>query len=305
MVARLGGKHPGKGLLEISREVLGRPLAWALGGLFSWFFLHFTALLLRDFGEFFVMAVMPETPLLAFEAIALALAVMAASGGLEVIARSAELLFPIIVAAFLAVFLGNVGDLRLNELFPLLSRGLRPAVSGVLTHWPWFGEAVVFAFLAPYFNRANRCYRALALAVLAGGLALMLATASVLAVFGPDLVALLRYPYFRLASLIMIGAFRGAETVFLILWFAVNYLKISLFFLVAALTVQDWLGLGDYRPILFPLAALVLPLSLYLFSSYDELMAFARPTIFAPYALPVEVGLPLLLLLASARRRNR
>lgn len=33
-------------------------------------------------------------------------------------------------------------------------------------------------------------------------------------------------------------------------------------------------------------------------------MAFARPTIFAPYALPVEAGLPLLLLLASARRRN-
>lgn len=50
----------------------------------------------------------------------------------------------------------------------------------------------------------------------------------------------------------MIGAFRGAETVFLILWFSVNYLKISLFLLVAALTVQDWLGLGDYRPVLFP-----------------------------------------------------
>jgi len=81
------------------------------------------AVVLREFSEFLVAAVMPETPSLVFALSIMAVAVYAARNGLEVIARCADYLLPFMVAFALTIVLLALPEMRLEHLFPLGERG--------------------------------------------------------------------------------------------------------------------------------------------------------------------------------------
>ncbi|MDK2927972.1 MAG: spore germination protein [Bacillota bacterium] len=159
---------------------------------------------------------MPQTPLLVFQVTIAALVALAVKNGIEVLARTAEVVFLIIPIAIMIILQGNIPNMRFNQLLPLLSDGAAPVARGVLTHWPWFGEIVVWTLLFPFFQQNKQCRRALNLSVPIAGLTLLGVTVSVLAAFTPYRAPAMRYPLFQLAAFVVGGEFRGMESFFLL-----------------------------------------------------------------------------------------
>jgi hypothetical protein len=71
-----------------------------------------------------------------------------------------------------------------------------------------------------------------------------------------------------------------------------------------AVLLKDLLGLQDYRSLVLPLVTLEVPLSLILFNNCFQLLTFMHPGLLTPYELPLELGIPLLLLLISLVRKR-
>jgi len=107
---------------------------------------------LREFSEFLVAAVMPETPSLVFALSIMVVAVYAARNGLEVIARCADYLLPFMVAFALTIVLLALPEIRLEHLFPLGERGWVPVLASALVAFLFVGEVVILAAFGGLVN---------------------------------------------------------------------------------------------------------------------------------------------------------
>jgi spore germination protein KB len=61
--------------------------------------------------------------------------------------------------------------------------------------------------------------------------------------------------------------------------------------------------LADYRPITFPIGTIIGALSFLLFANIHELLTFLSK-VWGPYSMPIELGLPLILLTAAWIRKK-
>ena len=118
-------------------------------------FLHLAAIVLRDFGEFSLLVILPTTPLPFIIGSFAALCIYALKKGIEVAARTGEMLIPLIPLASLVVTLGVVRIFDFSNIKPVLVNGIKPVLKagfGVLT-FP-FGETIVFLMIFPLLRKA-------------------------------------------------------------------------------------------------------------------------------------------------------
>lgn len=96
--------NPGRTLIEILKDNFGRYPGSIIAVLYIWYFIHLAALVLRNFGEYMVTAIYPETPIL-FVIILFALTIAyAVKNGLEVLSRTAEIFFPLLLFSVILMF---------------------------------------------------------------------------------------------------------------------------------------------------------------------------------------------------------
>ena len=179
----------------------------------------------------------------------------AAAGGLLPLGRSAMLLTPLMLAPVLLLALLTAKDLDLSLLLPL--RGAEPLSVGAaaLETANLLSLAFFFGFFGDRLSGRVRArdLRPWLLALL-GVVALM--TVESLGMFGPELTAGMRYPYFMLVrDLTLLGALERAEPVVIALWFFSDFILISLLLHLAAGNLRFALRLRSGR-VLAPLCAL-------------------------------------------------
>ncbi len=80
-----------------------------------------------------------------------------------------------------------------------------------------------------------------------------------------------------------------------------GFLKISVLLCVLAVGLAQVLGLQSYRPLVFPLAALIVLLSLMYTESTVDMAAFTQ-SVYPLWVLPFEFLLPLITLITAAAR---
>lgn len=300
----LGLRFPGRTVIEYSGDIVGSFLGKIIGLGYIFFFLHINGVIIREFGDFVVTAFMPETPLLLFNGVMVLLAAYAVRCGMEVICRANQFVFPLAVLS-LFVIIGLVApEMRLENLLPVFDRGLKPILGGALEPSSWRGEVVVLLMFLPYLNSPREARKAGIGAVVFIGILLALDTASMMAVFGPEMSAHLTFPTLYLARYVSVGQFvERTEAIVMILWVTGIFIKVACFYQAGTLAAAQWFGLADYRPLVLPLGAVQLVWSVTLFESSRELIAFLDKS-FPPYAYIFELGLPLLLLLVALFRKK-
>ncbi|WP_255264031.1 GerAB/ArcD/ProY family transporter, partial [Peribacillus butanolivorans] len=97
----IGRMFPTMTLVEINETLLGKWLGKAVSLTFIFFALYSTATLLFFVGNFLTTEIMPDTPIEAIHILFTCILIMGIRLGLEPLARSAELLFPIFVFLFI------------------------------------------------------------------------------------------------------------------------------------------------------------------------------------------------------------
>lgn len=300
----LGWRFPGKTIVEYSEEILGKFLGKIVGLIFIWFFLYLTALVMREFGEFIVTVFMEETPLIVFIVTLLFAAALAIYGGLEVISRVNEMMLLLVIISFFFFMFLAFGEMDPARLRPILAEGMLPVFKGSLPAIGWLGEVVSIAFLLPYLNRPALARRSGSMAVLILLAIHLVVVVTSIMVFGAAQTGRMQFPAFMIARNAGIaGIFERSEALFMLIWVGGVFAKIAIYYYVTVLAASQWLKLSSYRPLILPFGLIIGALAFIDYRNNPELVSFLHK-VWGPYSIPIELGLPALLLTIAIIRRK-
>ncbi|MDK2823179.1 MAG: spore germination protein [Clostridia bacterium] len=304
MVVNLGLRFPEKTLFEYIEDILGKIPGKILGFLYIWWFLHMNALVIREYGVFLATAVMPDTPIIIFHIVVVAVAAYAVRNGLEVLSRANQLLIPTTVLLAL-VFILSIPNMKLSRVLPLFDAGLFPIVKGAVVPASWLGEIVTFAMIIPYLSKPKEAYRVAFLSILLVSFFLTTSILEALLIFGPNLTGSWIFPTFNAVRMISVGNSLGRlEIIIVLAWVLGGFFKIGVFYYAAVLGSAQWLKLKNYQPLVLPVGIILVALSILIHDGIVDLLDFLK-RVWPPYALIVfEAGIPLVLLIIAVVGRK-
>lgn len=293
-----------RSIVQAAEAVLGKG-GKLVGGLYVWFFIHITAITLRQFGEFLVAAPYPETPIMVFIAGTTLVAAFAVQNGVETISCFGEIVAPVILISIIMVVAMVAKDMDFKTFLPVLEAGVFPALHGAFIIAARTTEVLFVAMLIPYLNRPRAAKKAVVLGMLLISMYLVIMSAATIANFGVEQARSRVFPFFSLVRLISIGNFlERIDAVLLGIWVLGAYTKTAIYYYLAVLGAAQLLNLKDYRPIVLPVGAIAASLSILQARSLVEFQEFTLYKTYTWYVLFFVMALPLFLLLVAVVRRK-
>ncbi len=298
-------RFPGYGLLEIHSLVYGKHLGRLLNAVYTLFCLGFTAVSLRNIGDFFTGFIMPETPMLVTLILVTAVCAAAAKLGIVVILRNAFLFFVFMASALLLNSLLLIPNMELKNFLPVLTLGVQKYAQGsfVLAAAP-LCEIIVFLILLPYADRKANVKKGFLWGLLLGSAYLLVTFLRDIATLGIGLSYLTEPTYEAIRLINLMNVFSRLEIVFAFTLIIMRVFKISVLLCATIRAAEDTLGKTFEKRgicLLFLSAAAILS-AMYLFRSGLTLPDWFRNM--GAYLFGVfEMLLPLITLLVAAIRR--
>jgi spore germination protein KB len=303
-IVALGQKFPEKTIVEYSEDIMGKLFGKTAGLIYIWFFLYLTALTVREFSEFMLTVFMDEMPIVILIGSILLVCALAIYHGLEVISRLNEILITLVIGFFLFALLLSTGEMAPFRLLPVFANGIIPILKGSFHVAGRMGEVVVLAFLIPYINQATSAKRTgLTSLLIVTPLFILSVIASILT-FGAHGTGRLLFPTYMVARNIKFAdILERIESIFMLIWVMGTFAKITICYYVTVLSTGHWLNLSKLHPLILPIGTIVAALSLLIHVGISEIIAFLDK-IWGPYALSIELGIPLILLTIAIIRHK-
>lgn len=294
--------NPNKTLIQILREHFGKLVGNIVAFLYIWYFIHLAALVLRNFGEFFVTTSYHQTPLGFVMGAIMLLAAYAARVGIEVIARASELVVIILIFFVILLSVLLLGNYQIDYFYPILEHGWKPIFqSGFsLITFP-FGETVVFLMLFPYLNQKQELLKASITAIAIVGSLIFLTVIRELMVLGPTMLSRVYFPAQLSATMIPGLIIEPLISVNLLIG---GGIKITLCCYGALIALTEFFHLKDYKPFTLPVSLIITTLSVWLYENLLEMMDWAQ-NVYPYYAIPFQILIPILLLFISWYKRQK
>ncbi len=294
VLTALGRRFPGETVIQYLPRLLGRPLGRLLGLLVLWYFLYLSAILPREFADFIGYSVLPSTPRVVVLTAILTVCAALVRAGCEPLVRTAEVLVPLSVLFNLVLFVLIGKDIEVARILPVLENGPLPLLKASAVPAVWFGQLFAIAFLLPKVNVPRRAARAMVGGVLASAALLTLCEFVVVTLLD-RLTPRFIFPVWQVARYVSVAEFlEHLDAAFLIACMEGVLIKVSLIYYAVAVGTAQWLGLRDYRPLVLPIGALLVSLSLASFRDiphFTSFLATAAPPFFFSYEYLLPVGL--------------
>lgn len=299
----LAKRFEGENLYEFTRTIFGRYLGTIVNVGLTWGLINWAIIVTREFAVFMASAVYLRTPELVFVIMFLMLAVIGASQQIEFVARTAELSGPLVMVGIFLLTIATIPQTDFGMLRPVLAEGWQAVARQALTPVGVYGEAVVVALIAiPYLNKLSDGPKAIGVGI---GLNVVFATAGtavLMAIFGPELLAVLAFPPMTAARLIQIGdTFERLEWILFLLWYGAMGVKISLLLLGARLGVSSIFPRQRPGISLLIVISLVFIRSLFMLPTLTDLLSLLRPERFLLHTLPLQLAPMVFIVVALLR----
>ncbi|WP_028390892.1 GerAB/ArcD/ProY family transporter [Bacillus cihuensis] len=286
------------------QKIVGKVLGKGLAFLYILYFVYFSARLLRSFGEILGIFVYPFTPLIFINIFMVIVVVYTVRKGIEVLSRTAELLF--IVLLFLSVtgliLVSSSGLINIHNLTPVLENGISPILKNVFTETLYipFGELIVFTMIFPYLNSSKKVKSIGVVSVILSGMNLAFGAALNIGVLGTHLASRYQFPLLTTMQSIQILQFlERLDVYFLIALIIGCFFKIALFFYAAVIGISDLFKIREPSQVSYPLGFVVLFLSIQMASTYSEQLQEELKILPLAIQLPFQVIIPILLLIIA------
>ncbi|RTE09185.1 GerAB/ArcD/ProY family transporter [Paenibacillus whitsoniae] len=301
---RLNIRHPQLTPIESSVLILGKVPGRLLGLFFVFYLVQLNGIVLREYGEFILSAILPQTPLFVVMGSLMFLCAVNVISGLEVLGRTAVILMTLMAALLTIVLLLLIPEWRTDEWLPFAEKGVKPIFKGAVAPASWLSEYFFLSFVLPFVTKRERIWRVSLISLGVTTFTMMAVNISCLFLLG-DVADRFVYPMMIAARYISYADFlQHLEAVIITIWITGILIKISFFLYLNALSVAQLLQLKDYRPLVFPLAFLTVAFSFWVISNQSEL-ASQLGAIGNLYTLFALILLPGLLLLVAAIRKSR
>jgi len=287
---------PKESLIQCSRTLLGKA-GLLVGILYVWIFFHTGAIALRQFGEFMASVPMAETPLLVFILSIIVIVASLARNGLEVMGRMADIITPVALGTILIVVALVAKEADIKALSPVLEAGIAPVLYGAFTISTLsIDNMLIVSMVIPYLNKPRGVTRIVIGAFIINTVVFMIIIISVITTFGVSQAQLRTFPTLSLMRLVQLGnVIERIEMVHMAIWVLGIILKVAVFCYLAALGLSQFFKLQNYRPLVLPVSALMVVLSIWLFDSIVDLREFSSYKIAPYYSLFFVTGIPLVL----------
>lgn len=301
----VGNLYPNLSFVQYILKILGK---W-IGSIVVIFFLIFLFLSVsahtRELADFITTQILIETPIKVIHFMFITVIIFGVRCGLGTIARTSEVLYPVVFIFLLILFSLVLQDIRLEWIRPILNGGFKPVFSGALvaTAFP-FMELVVFLMFLPNITKQNKIKKNFLKGALIGGSILVIVVLLCILVLGDATTIRSVYPTFALARSISIGnSIQRIEGIIAILWTITVYIKITLYAYAFHIGLVQLLNLKEYRLFTFPFGfilfastTLVAPNVSYFNDVISKYWSF--------YDFTIAVFLPLLLICVYSIRKK-
>ncbi|MCH6266102.1 MULTISPECIES: GerAB/ArcD/ProY family transporter [Neobacillus] len=304
MFNALGSRFPNMNFAQYCEELLGKWLGKFVSLLYFFYFFLSTATFVRQFGDFVIIQLLRETPILAIHILLIVIMTMAVRYGLEPFSRAIEIFFPFIFLLFVLFTISIFPMIQFQHLQPVLDNGLKPIMStAVKALGTPYLQLVLFLMVFPAVNRTKPAKKSFLLGTVIGGSVLTLVTLMSILCFGSNFSENQQFVTYVLALNINIGGFwQRIEAVMAFIWFVTIYIKITVYFYGSVLCMGQILKLKEYKSLTFPLGLITLFLSLIINKNIVE--SDQQAEWWTAFSLPFGLFIPLLLLVVSKVRKR-
>ncbi|MGQ9532631.1 MAG: GerAB/ArcD/ProY family transporter [Desulfotomaculales bacterium] len=303
VIIPLGLRFRRQTLIGFSRQILGFWLGSLVGLFYIYNFVTHCSRQVWHVSELMVTAFMPTTPKVVFIAVMVLLGGHAVRRGLEVFARVNDALLPVGALTVLLVGLLVAKDLDLRHYLPVLERGWKPVIDGSLPLFGHVAQGYIILMFLPFVASVRGIY-AWSFGTLAGLLALLGVGAMAIGAFGAEATARFPYPALEMVRMINVREFiQHLDAAMMVVWYGGIFLKYTILLYMTSLTLAQWLGLRDYRPLVWPLGILTGALSLLTAQVQSATEFFTE--VFPGFAVVLELVIPAFLLGVAVLRGVR
>jgi spore germination protein KB len=264
-----------------------------------------TATVLFYVGNFFKTHFLPQTPIYMIQAIFASIVIIGVRMGLEVIARTAELLLPWFVILFVVLVFSLTPVIKLENLQPVLESGIKPILWSALSFAGTAYLPIVFMFaFFPNVQSPEKAQKGFYTIAMIGGLCVVIITLLCILILGADITSRSMFPSYSLAKKINIGHFfTRIEAVMAGLWFISTFIKTTFYFYGGVMSFSEILKLKDYRSVTLPFGMILIVFSIIVYPDVVYMQNWDS-TIYIPYILMMAFFLPLILLVVGFLKKK-
>ncbi|MDN3019652.1 endospore germination permease [Paenibacillus sp. BSR1-1] len=300
----LGSRFPTMNLTEYSERILGKWLGKLLSFLYFIYFFLSLAVFIRQIGDFVIIQILPDTPILPLHILLIGIMIMGVLYGIETFSRAIEIFFPIIFLLLLIFIISIFPMIEFQQLQPILANGTKPIISAAVKSvgTPYL-QLVLFLMVFPAVNQTTKAKKSFLLGTFIGGTVLTVVTLLSILCLGTYFSENMEFVAYALALKINIGGFwQRIEAVMAFIWFISIYIKITLYFYGSIICMGQILELKEYKCLTFPLGLITLVLSLIINKNIVE--SDKQAEWWTSFSLPFGLFFPLLLLIVSKIRKK-
>lgn len=256
-------RFPGKNLIEVLDEALGRFTGFVFSLLLCAFILFLGAIQMREFIEVIKVFALPHTPPSFLISIFMLVIISLSYYGLETIARFSRLVGVILLVSLISVLIISSQNYEPRFLSPMLGYGLDRTVLHGIRRSSAYGEVIILAIFASSLQGVKHIRKAGIISLLLSGFVISSSILAFSLTFPYYSVQEITAPIYQMVRMIMYGSFiQRLDPIYIFLWNISTLITITCLFYASAIIYCRMFRIQDYKPIILPFAVTLFTLTL-------------------------------------------
>lgn len=301
MVVWSGRQFPDKTVVEYSQLLLGGFLGKALGLVLIGYFLLAATQSIAVYVHHIADFLLPDTPFIAIIMIHVLVICYLIWYGPEVIARVSVLGFLTAFLLMLLLLLATIQEINLDRILPMPDNKLVDIGAASLTVNSFIGQSLpVIALILPLIKNQRVAGRSTIVGLTIGGVFFLSFFFSELMVMGPWVTAQMRIACMDLVRAIQLTRYlHRFESFMVALWYWSMLVQAGVLTYCASLALRQTVGLGEKNRWLVIAIGVVLIALTWMIAANRVTHLYFLEHGWQYISLPVQFGLPIILLIAS------
>lgn len=280
-------------------RVYGKFIGKMIGMTYIYFAFIGASSLLYQFGNFVTTQMLVDTPVEVINFMLILLVIMVVRAGLEVLARTSELLIPWFVFLFVTLVIFLTPQIELDRLSPLYEASIKSHLSAALDFVAFAGfPLVIFLMFYPgAINRPDKTKWPFTIGTLIGGLVVGILVLLCILVLGAPATSRQIYPSYVLAkSVSAFDIIERIESAMAGMWVISIFFKTAIYFYGLVIGIADLLNVKNYRFLVIPIGLITFVFSTTIYPNVSYI-SYWDDKYWVPYSMIMGVFIPLLTLI--------
>lgn len=307
IIVYIGRSFPDKTIVEYSEDLLWTIPGKLLGVVLTIYFFVASANAVSIYIHHLTDFLLPETPFMVVTVLHVAVVSYMVWKGPEVIARMGVIGFGLAILFYFLVFLASLSEVDFNRLMPFFDSGVLAVGKASLSADSFIGiNQIMIAMLLPMVLTKKKAFGTAASGLCIGGFFFIFYFIVELMVMGPQVISLMRIPSMDFVRSIQITQYLHRFESFMVgLWYWSILVQASLLAYCSLKAFTQTIGIKKEKTI--SIFVFIYGIAMVILTYYiaDDRILFLnfRESTWQYISLPIQYGLPILLLLALGIRK--